>query len=226
MARYAVIAGTACLALGALSACARSASDTASSVEDAVVALIAGEDHSVRCSGTLIARRVVLTAAHCPRPLSVAFGRDPSAATSVPAVDMVIHPGFNRFTLADDVAVVLLAADAPVPPAPIADTPDGVSVGSTIRIAGFGQMPRVNDPPALHSGTMKVATTTLTTVHAIPAPSCACARDSGGAASYEGKLVGVISSGDVQCRAVTVVRQIGAYRGFIDSAIASMVGSQ
>jgi secreted trypsin-like serine protease len=98
---------------------------------DAVVALVAtpltcGEPETVVCSGTVIAPRVVLTAAHCIESLAIAPGEvvvgastHSAAARRIRIVETIVDPQWNP--PAHDLALVLLAEDAGVVPLPTAD---------------------------------------------------------------------------------------------------------
>lgn len=135
---------------------------------DAVVSLhqVSGSSVSASpfCSGTLIAPTVVLTAAHC---LDVANGGKPQFATMPPSAlaiyvgdspatdpspsifgvtQTLIHPGYDRKNLFNDIALVRLGAAVPTAlTAPVAALPaslglQGSDVGSLLlNFAGFGE---------------------------------------------------------------------------------------
>ena len=113
------------------------------------------------CSGTLIAPDVVLTAAHCldvtrggkprfttmsPDSLAIYVGDDPSidlVAHVYPVVETLIHPGYDRNRLLNDIALVRLAYDAteaaPVPPLPPSEGLTDGDDGGLVNFAGFGE---------------------------------------------------------------------------------------
>jgi secreted trypsin-like serine protease len=92
------------------------------------------------CSGTLIARDLVLTAAHC-----VASGGNFSVL-SIPVSQVVLHPAFRRDTYethrpSPDVAILKLASPAPHPlrPVRLATEKAFPARGAAFLIAGYGE---------------------------------------------------------------------------------------
>ncbi len=106
------------------------------------------------CTGSLITRDIVLTAAHCVSSktssdkVDVLFGLTNVKATSIAAKDWIINPAYVQNPKADDksiqndIAIVKLSAAAPadfkLAVLPTAKTIEQLLVGSKLTFAGFG----------------------------------------------------------------------------------------
>jgi hypothetical protein len=193
-----------------------------------VAALMAGG--ALLCTATLVAPRVLLTAAHClaggTMPTAF-FGAAPQgdAGASIAVIATRVHPAFDPSTLANDVAMALLAQDAPAgaTPWPLPAAPlDSGSVGLPLRLVGFGlTAPGDSSPPQKRVGTAKLTSLVATQLVIAPSPSQPCDGDSGGPAfaTIGGveAIVGVTSSGDAQCTQGGHDTRVDAYTSFVST---------
>jgi V8-like Glu-specific endopeptidase len=187
------------------------------------------EASPITCTGTLVAPRVVLTAAHCvenadaPQVLSVVFAAEPARALPaerVRAVEGRLHPAWRAGE--DDIGVLILAEDAPVTPLPL----DGAAlptelVGQTTRVVGFG-LDDQGMTGTRRSGTARVTAVEAGTFSIEAAPGMSCGGDSGGPSflSVNGIecLVGVTSFGDLSCTRGTNTR-VDVHAAFLQAIL-------
>ena len=186
-----------------------------------VVAIMQGT--TLVCTATLIAPRLVLTAAHCLTDEGMPqayFGSAPGDGGPERAIATVRrHPQFDPATLTNDVAMALLADAAPAgaTPWPLPATPlDDGAVGTTLRLVGFGRTAAGDTSAARKRAGMTVlASLTANELDFAPSPSQTCEGDSGGPAfaTVGGveAIVGVTSSGDVSCAAMARDMRVDAY---------------
>lgn len=225
------------VAAAALSACsaapaplaARAAAITNGSDDDGdpgVVALVQGS--AVVCTATLVAPRLLLTAAHCLADGALPdadFGAVPGTDdVRVPLVATQRHPAFDAARLDNDVALALLGDDAPAGAAPYAlpaGPLDAQSLaGAALRLVGYGKTAAGAATPARkRSGSSVVAALSDATFTFAPSPSQTCEGDSGGPAfaTVGGveRVVGVTSSGDAACADHATDMRVDAYAAFI-----------
>jgi secreted trypsin-like serine protease len=205
-----------------------------------VMILGARGNRGILCTGTALARDLVLTAAHCVAPdtsLRVMASRD---ATATPIREFVRHPRYDAESYAHkrvtaDLALIKLAAPLPdfIAPVPLA-VETAVTPGDPLLIAGFGVTQLGNDAS---TGQPHVATLVVTgrpgnlQIRLVdPATGGArfglggCVGDSGGPAFRDngGKLgiVGVISwstgPGESEgCGGLTGVTPVALHRAWI-----------
>jgi hypothetical protein len=183
-----------------------------------VAALMQGQ--TLVCTATLVAPRVLLTAAHCLQsdtPPDAFFGAAPDqGGTRIAIVDVHRHPQFDPSILVNDIALVLLHDPAPGTPWPLPTTP--LAQGATLRLVGFGRTGATDStPPRKRQGTAILGTLNASDFYFAPSPSQTCEGDSGGPAfatvNNVEVVVGVTSSGDPMCTMNARDIRVDAYAG-------------
>ncbi|MGZ3447987.1 MAG: S1 family peptidase [Polyangiales bacterium] len=203
----------------------------AATADPAVVALVTvpidcgSTERQTFCTGTLIAPRVVLTAAHCleetvPSQLKVYVGDDVERSVGqwLSVFATRSHPAWDGRR--NDIAALILESDAPMPPVHV-DTTHDPAMSDLVRLVGFGADDggRVGGK---RQGTARVTTIDTTTFSIEAAPGMSCLGDSGGPVFLTSggveTLVGVTSFGDADCRTGTNTR-VSAFGDFVSSIL-------
>ncbi len=199
--------------------------------EPAVVALLRRpvscqpEGSPLECTGTLVAPRVVITAAHCVgdapvNAIDVFFGSDiDGPGMRIPVSGGRAHPDWDPETHANDVAALILATDAPVAPIALsAALPDLTAMD--VRLVGYGVAAGAStDVGEQREGTARVTEMSAAEIRMVPGPSMSCRGDSGGPVLSGGQLVGVTSYGDPACTQLGVAMRTDAYAALFQSVL-------
>jgi secreted trypsin-like serine protease len=209
------------------------APDAAGAVGRAIV-MITGAGSRL-CTGTAVARDIVLTAAHCVQGNVVVRTSKTSAILAIRTA--AIHPRFDRQAYAQhrataDVALVKLAAPLPpqIAPAELALPGLRVAAGDRMTIAGFGITSADSDAglgqprsAALvvtgQPGTLQVRLYDPATRNARTGLG-ACTGDSGGPAFAGERIAGVVSwttgpGNSAGCGGLTGITPLTRYRDWV-----------
>jgi hypothetical protein len=155
----------------------------ASSNASVVVLSLADSTNSkfATCSGSVIGRRAVLTAAHCLAEGTVSVTVYVGNVTPYAVSSFQAMPGYSSGSSLD-VGVVLVTSDLAPAALPLLLSRDA-KVGEQAVIAGFGQ-DQNDSSEVLRAGTMTIGQVSSTTIQATYAPSTGgsgvCFGDSGG----------------------------------------------
>lgn len=175
------------------------------------------------CTGTLIAPRVVLTAAHCvvdATPSTFILGSNIYSSTRLAVQSAIPHPDYRAQKLESsyklgyayiawhDIAVAILKNPSTETPMPLSLTPATSMVNQTVTFVGFGNREpydgyAVGQKYKVSVPVYEVWSQGFWNVTSSSNPKMTCGGDSGGPAFInEGgveRIMGVVSSGDEDC---------------------------
>ncbi len=184
-------------------------------VEDTVVPLVRGDglDQELVCSGVIITRFAVLTAAHCLASSDlpdIYIGSD-----RYTPIAKFVSPAFDPVALTSDIGILVFD-----PPLPISGglTTRAVFAGAHVELFGFGRTaPNESATPLLlRTGEAIIDRLDPDATFRSSGPSRTCEGDSGGPAYLDGDLVGLTSSGDVDCAMYSRHTRIDEVKPVID----------
>jgi hypothetical protein len=199
-----------------------------------VMVLKRGVDSAGFCSGAVVARDVVLTAAHCVAGVAHTRahfrGRD-GAPVLLDVAAIATHPEFRADAVkararSIDLALVRLARPLPEPFAVVNLAEDRAGVGESVRLAGFG-VTRAGAPQsggALRAAALNVrapASAILMWAEGRNGRVGACTGDSGAPVFDGGRnLTAIVAWASRDCGTLTQGAWIAPQRGWIDKTLA------
>jgi secreted trypsin-like serine protease len=120
--------------------------------------LLGNDNRQSTCTGTLIGRRHVLTAAHCTE--NIAQAAFDIGGTQIAVTQLIPHPNWDPKKIINDVAIARLAKDAPASVSPTPVSPDRPTVGTQLALIGYG----LTDDGKGDSGVKRIAHNSIKTI--------------------------------------------------------------
>ena len=192
------------------------------------------------CSGVVVAREVILTAAHCVAggELRILVRDDQGRQQLAEVADSVTHPGFRPNapkTRERSIDLGLVRTSAPLPASYVAasmERTSTVAIGAPFRIAGFGLGVEGSEKTAgvlrqgLLAASSPLSSILLWAKDPVGKGLGACTGDSGGPIFEPGHpvVVGITvwatGAGKKNCGALTQAVLVGPQRAWIDATLA------
>ena len=217
---------------------------------EVVLVITSSGQGSQSCTGTVISRRVVLTAGHCvegngvePGDIHVGFGESHFGYEPRGVVDFLQHPGYDE-SPDNDLALLRLDRDPPANVLPMPVLPEvleitDADIGAELLFVGFGMTSAVDE-----GGTKLWMTTQLDNICTRPAgcwpgrtnticieqgQTGICSGDSGGPAFMDRDgvryVAGVNSYTFGNCDLYGCAVKVDAYQDWIDEFVGELTGS-
>jgi hypothetical protein len=189
----------------------------------------------IGCSAVAIGSRAVLTAGHCVPGVRAELrlldgtGDEDAVATSIPVAAVRVHPRFDPIQRLNDLAVMITGVEIEAVPLFLGEVEAETVLrpGIEVVVVGFGvDRASGRGRPVRRFGRAKIEAVSAMELRLLAAPSQPCAGDSGGAVFVETAdrkiLVGIISSGDPDCRVYSRAMRIDAYwKAFVAPIVAA-----
>ncbi len=219
-------------------------------VHAAIVAFTFG---GYMCTGTLISRDVILTAAHCasgyrPRDFTVYFGQSMNSAQVRSVSEVRVHPGWDSYRLVNDIAMLRLASAPPAGVKPIPYLPKSLGLKQSelpkrLEFIGFGEdeYRRVGQRLTVWNDVDWICTNpsgcvvgsgygaSPNTICSDQSPGGPCHGDSGGPALLERNgrvyVAGITSYGDQYCQYFGCSTKVDEFEQFIADFVGGVLGA-
>ena len=207
-----------------------------------VVSLV-GSNGTSECTGTLIAPKVVLTAAHCiisdygihpPSTIEVGSTVGASSNAKISVTSYLIREGWQMrtggFDYNFDIALLYLDRDAPVRAAAYSRTNPSDVINQTILAVGYGNNNGFQNTGGGIKRSVNLTITESYQFHFIATwrdgiPLDTCQGDSGGPALFLGsrgmEVLGVVSNGPTFCQGSTQYTSVASHAFWIDQNLSS-----